>query len=173
MEGGDLRAAFAVEKVRQIYMVERKANEQGVDHEARGALRRSETAPIIDELMRWVHETYENEPPKSSLRKGLTYIITQHTALRRFLEDGRLPPDNNDCERELRQIAIGRKNYLFSGSDEAAERSAVLYTVLGTCVHAGVEPMAYLCDVMQKIADGWPQSRLDELLPPYWSPIAA
>jgi transposase len=64
--------------------------------------------------MRWVVDTYNEEPPKSALRRGLTYTINQYQALWKFLEDGRLPLDNNDCERELRAVAVGRKNYLFT-----------------------------------------------------------
>lgn len=173
VQAGDHRAAIALDKIAKLYAVERKATEQGLDPEARAKLRQEESEPIINELMRWVVDTYNEEPPKSGLRRALTYTINQYQALRKFLEDGRLPLDNNDCERELRTVAVGRKNYLFAGSDAAARRSAVFYSLLGTCKHAGVEPWAYLRDVMQRIAEGWPQSRLDELLPPNWSPLAS
>ncbi len=173
VESGDHRAAVALDKIAKLYAIERKATEQELDPEARAKLRQEESEPILNELMRWVVDTYNEEPPKSALRRGLTYTINQYQALRKFLEDGRLPLDNNDCERELRTVAVGRKNYLFAGSDAAARRSAVFYSLLGTCKHAGVEPWAYLRDVMQRIAEGWPQSRVDELLPPNWSPSAS
>jgi transposase len=172
VQSGDHRAAIALDKIAKLYAVERKATEQQLGPEARAKLRQEESEPIINELMRWVVDTYNEEPPKSALRRGLTYTLNQYQALRKFLEDGRLPLDNNDCERELRAVAVGRKNYLFAGSDAAARRSAVFYSLIGTCKHAGVEPWAYLRDVMQRIADGWPQRRLDELLPPNWSPVA-
>ena len=89
-------------------------------------------------------------------------------ALSRFLEDGRVPLTNNLSERRLRPIAVGRHNWLFAGSDAGAERAATIYTVLGTCAMSGVEPWAYLRDVLVKLQAGWPQSRLDELLPPNW-----
>ena len=88
----------------------------------------------------------------------------------RFLDDGRLPIDNTDCERGMRTIACGRKNYLFAGSDEGAERAATMYTITETCKRTGVNPWAYLKDVLWKLqVDMWPKSRLDELLPPNWA----
>lgn len=172
VQAGDHRAAVALDKIAKLYEVERKATQLELGPEARAKLRRAESEPVLNDLMRWVVDTYNEEPPKSALRRGLTYAINQYQALRQFLEDGRLPLDNNDCERELRAVAVGRKNYLFAGNDAAARRSAVFYTLLGTCKHAGVEPWAYLRDVMQRIAEGWPKRRLDELLPPNWSPDA-
>ena len=87
----------------------------------------------------------------------------------RFLEDGALEIDNNACERALRQVAVGRKNYLFAGSDEGARRAAIIYTVFGTCRLHDVDPWAYTRDVLEKLAGGWKQSRIDELLPPAWA----
>jgi transposase len=88
--------------------------------------------------------------------------------LSRFLEDARPPLHNNASELRLREIAVGRKSYLFAGSDAGAERAACVYTLVATCVLAGVEPWAYLTDVLEKLASGWPQRRLEELLPPMW-----
>jgi transposase len=73
----------------------------------------------------------------------------------------------------LRQVAVGRNNYLFAGSDQGGERAAIAYTVIGTCMLAGIDPLAYLTDVFQKLAAGWPHRRLDELLPPSWAAARA
>ena len=97
--------------------------------------------------------------------KALTYAVNQWKLLSRFLEDGRLAIHNNACERALRKIAIGRSNWLFAGSDAGAERAAVIYTVLGTCRLRGVDPYAWLKDVLERLASGWKQSEIAALLP--------
>ncbi len=94
--------------------------------------------------------------------------MNQWTALNRFLDDGRLPIDNGEVERAIRVVAVGRRNYLFAGSDAGAERAAVMYTVLGSCALAEVDPLAYSRDVLAKLAGGWKSNRLDELLPAAW-----
>ncbi len=82
-----------------------------------------------------------------------------------FLDDGRLPIDNNAVEREIRPIVVGRKNWMFAGSDEGGQRAAVVYSLIGSCVLAGVEPEAWFRDVLVKISGGWPNHRIGELLP--------
>jgi transposase len=169
LEAGDLRAAIPVELIRQLYAIERAATDAGEDHEARRERRQREAPPIIAALGRWMADTYNKEPPKSPLAKACYYAIARWEGLKRFLEDGRLPLDNTASERALRQVAVGRNNYLFAGSDQGGERAAIAYTVVGTCMLAGVDPLAYLTDVFQKLAAGWPHRRLDELLPPNWA----
>ena len=90
------------------------------------------------------------------------------TALTRFVDDGRLSLDNNLVERQIRDIALGRKNYLFAGSHRAAERTAALYSLLRTAALQGVPPLPYLTDVLTKLAAGWDPDRIDELLPDRW-----
>jgi hypothetical protein len=166
---GDLRAAVALKHIQDLYAVEARAKEQGFDAEDRKDLRQAEALPILLRLGPWLAETYKAEPPKSPLAKAAGYSIRQWEALRRYTEDGRLPIDNTGCERALRGIAIGRRNYLFAGSDAGAERAATIYTVLGTCALAGVEPMAYIRDVLVKLQGDWPAKRIDELLPHNWA----
>ena len=104
-------------------------------------------------------------PPSDPLAKAAGYILNQRRALERFLEDGRLPIDNTLVERRLRPIAVGRKNYLFCGSDAGAERAASAYTLLGCCALAGVDPRAYLIWVLRQLEmTRFPASRIDELL---------
>ncbi|WNG35833.1 IS66 family transposase [Archangium violaceum] len=145
-----------------------QASQQQVDEAERLRRRDTLSRAVTEHLGRWVAETYNREPPKSPLAQACRYTINQWQSLMRFMEDARLPLHNNASELRLREIAVGRKNYLFAGSDAGAERAACVYTLVATCVLAGVEPWAYLADVLEKLASGWPQRRLEELLPPMW-----
>lgn len=164
----DRRAGVALAWIGKLYEVEREAKERQLDPLGVLALRLEKSKPIIETLRKWIQETWPQAPPKSPLGQALTYSANQWPALLRFLEDGRLELDNNGCERALRAIAVGRKNWLFAGSDEGARRAAVIYTVIGTCRLSGVDPWEYVRDVLEKLAAGWLQSRLEELLPPNW-----
>ena len=103
------------------------------------------------------------------MAKALVYGRKRWTALTRFLDDGRAEIDNNIAERAIRSIAIGRKNWLFAGSKAGGERAAALYSVIETCKLNGVEPQAYIADVIARIASDWPASRWDELMPWNWT----
>ncbi len=173
LEAGDLRAAIPVDLIGKLFAIERAATEAGENHQARLARRQREAPSILAALGKWMADTYAAEPPKSALARACQYTINRWQALRRFLEDGRLPLDNTASERELRQVAVGRANYLFAGSDQGGERAAVAYTVISTAMLADVDPLVYLTDVFKKIADGWPNRRLDELLPPNWAAARA
>ena len=159
----DKRAALAIAWIGELFEAEREAEGRG--SEARLALRHERSRRVIDELGRWIAETSRSAPPKSPLGKALHYAANQWTALTRFLEDGRLEIHNNACERALRRIAVGRNNWLFAGSDAGAERAAVIYTVIGTCRLHGIDPWAWLRDVLEKLAVGWKQSHIATLLP--------
>ena len=102
------------------------------------------------------------------MAKACGYLVNQWDALGRFVEDGRLSLDNNLVERQLRDVALRRKNFLFAGSDDAAHRAATLYSLMRTCSQQGVPNLRYLDDVLTKLAQGWPDDRLDELLPDRW-----
>jgi len=173
LEGGDLRAAIAVEKIRKLYRIERAAREAGLDPPATLALRLQESKPVMDGLGSWIAEVYDTVPPKSPLGKALYYTLGRWPALVRFLEDGALDIDNNGVERALRAACIGRKNWMFAGSDEGARRAAILYAVISTAVLCGVEPWAYVRDLLEKISAGFPQRRIDELLPDAWGLLHA
>jgi len=121
----------------------------------------------------WIAETSRDAPQRTPLGKALFYIANRWTALTRFLEDGALELDNGAVERAIRGIAIGRRNWLFAGSDAGAGRAAVIYTILESAVLHGHEPWAYMSDVLTKLAAGWPQRRLHELLPDRWTPASA
>lgn len=164
----DPRVAYGLQLIGKFYRVEKDADVQGVPHEVRREMREQRSRPILDRLKSWLTKTEAKEPPASVLHKACAYSLKHWTALTRFLDDGRLRPDNNDCERQIRSLALGRKNYLFAGSDEGAERAAIHYSILRTCALNGVDGYAYLTDVLGKLAEGWPARRIDELLPGNW-----
>lgn len=168
-QSGEVRAAVLLQKVQRLYAIEAQATAGGDDPEARQKRRERDARPVLEEIGRWCAMTYNQEPPKSALAKAIGYIVNQWQALSRFVEDGRLPLDNTRCERALRVVAVGRKNYLFAGSDAGAERAATIYTLIGTCALVGADPLAYFTDVLRKLETRrFPASRIDELLPPNW-----
>ena len=123
---------------------------------------------MLDKLQRWFSATHIREPPSTELRKATDYVLNHWAALTRFVTDGRVSLDNNVCEQQLRDIALGRKNFLFAGSHDAAKRAAALYSLMRTCAQYGVPPLPYLTAVLAKLARGWDADRLDELLPHRW-----
>jgi transposase len=169
LDVGDARAATALDIIGRLFKVERRADEKGYDDARRQRLRQEKSRPLLNELGRWVDSVHAAAPPDTPLGRGLTYLRNQWRALVRFLEDGRLRLTNNDAERQLRHIALGRNAWLFTGSDQGGERLAILYTCIATCKLNGVDPRAWMLDVLGKLTTGWPASRLDELLPPAWA----
>ena len=168
-DAGDLRAAEPLDLIRQLYKIEADAKKAGDDADARLDRRQRQSAPLMKTLGAWILERKPNEPPKSPIGRALSYASNQWKALNRFLEDGALELDNGGAERSLRGTAIGRRNWLFAGSDDGARRIATINSVIESAVMHDLEPWHYLSDVMQKLDDGWPQSRLDELLPHRWA----
>jgi hypothetical protein len=155
----------------RLYRIEHLADARRLSANDRASLRQDRSQPVLKKLKRWLLNTLANEPPSSELAKATGYLLNQWKALYRFVEDGRLSLDNNLCEQQLRDIALGRKNYLFAGSHDAACRAAALYSLIRSCAQHGVPALPYLTDVLQKLADGWKQSRLDELLPHHWKQL--
>lgn len=168
----DCRVAYPIRLIRRVYRFEYLADLKDCTPPERAALRQARSLPVFEKLKRWAVVTHATEPPSSDLAKAAAYMLNQWEALTRFLYDGQLSPDNNLTEQQLRAIALGRKNYLFAGSHGAARRAAVLYSITRTCALRGVEPLAYLTDILPKLAGGWPRSRIDELLPGNWPPAA-
>jgi transposase len=168
LEAGELRAAEPLALIQKLYRVERQAREEGLAPEARQALRGEAAAPVLEELRVWLEKNAGTASPKSQLGQAIHYTHKRMTCLRRYLDDGRLEIDNNKVERLVRLVAVGRKNFLFAGSDAGAERAATAYSLIATCTLNEIDPWAYLKDVLEKIAWGWPQRELDALLPPRW-----
>jgi len=169
MKNGDARAAMAIAYFKAIYRIEAACKDEGLSPEGRHARRQGQSLPIVDELYRWIHDLHPQLVPNTPLYKATRYARNQEAAWRRCFTDGRFEIDNGEAERQLRRVAIGRKNYLFAGSDKGAERLAVGYTVFAACRMHDVNPLAWATDVITKLQAGWPRSRLDELLPHAWA----
>ena len=120
--------------------------------------------PVLESLGEWMKEQYMQATPKSAIGKALAYSIERWKRLSFYAGNGILNIDNNPVENSIRPIALGRKNYLFAGSPEAAQRSAMLHSLLGTCKLHGIDPYAWLRNTLEKIASH-PINRINELLP--------
>ena len=174
LDAGDARAKEVLEIIRAMYEVEAAAKTAGDSPVQRAARRMRETRPLLLQLSEVIETIAPRAPPQTPMGKAIHYLTRRWEPLLRFLGDGALELDNGAVERALRGIAIGRKNWLFAGSDAAAERTAIFYTVIQSAVLHGLDPWAYLRDVLQKLAAGWPQRHVDDLLPYRWSatPVA-
>jgi transposase len=167
LDASDTRAAVPIAAFKTIYDVEASARD--LDPDARRAERQRRSKPVYDELVAWCNTYRPTEPPSSLLGKAIQYLLNHRIALTRFLDDGRLPPDNGIVERLHRRPAIGRRNYLFAGSHAAAERAAIAYSVLATCDLLDINPTEYLADVLPRLARGIVIARdLPKLLPAAW-----
>ena len=170
VEAGDARAAVGLEMIQKLYAIEAEATAELLGHEQRQIRRQERSKPILESLRAWIAQSHGAAPPKTPFARALGYCINQWEALLRYLVDGRLPIDNTACERSLRPIALGRRNYLFAGSETGGRRAATMYTLLGSAALAKLGPWTYLRDVLERVIDGWPNNRIDELLPPNWVP---
>lgn len=162
------RAEYAMREIQKLYAIERSCKEQSLSFDEIKTVRQQESVAILIALEKWMKEQYVVVLPKSNIGKALAYSIERWKTLSRYTENGMLNIDNNPVERSIRPVAIGRKNYLFAGSHEAAKRSGMLYSLLGTCKLHGIEPYTWLKDVLHRIAT-YPINKIQELLPHRWS----
>jgi transposase len=128
---------------------------------------------LLAAFFAWANATVVKLSGKLELAKAFRYTITRREALTRFVSDGRLEADNNVAENAMRGIALGRRNYLFAGSNSGGERAAAIYTLVTTAKLNGLNPETYLRDILAKIAEGHTINRIDELLPWRMVPAAA
>ena len=156
-----------LERIGALYAVE--AEVRGQPPDGRHRVRQDRTRPLVDALRDVLDTTLRRLSPRSDMAKAIAYGTKRWSALCRFLDDGRLEIDNNIAERALRGIAVGRRNWLFAGSRAGGERAAAIYTVIQTCKANGVDPQAYIADGIARVADDWPASRWDELMPWNWA----
>ena len=159
-----------LERVQQLYALEEQARVDQLDFDARYRLRQASALPVLAEMKHWLDAQNRGLLPKSAIGKAIRYGLNQWSRLVRYTENGSLEIDNNWIENAIRPLALGRKNYLFAGSHEAAQRSAVIYSLIATAKKHNLEPMAYLKDVISRISDH-PFKQLHRLLPPNWSPV--
>lgn len=169
LESKDIRAAEPIDIIKRMYEVESASKKAGETHEERYERRQRELVPLLDELEAWMAKNAGVAPPKEPLGRALTYLENHWELLRVVEKDGALELDNGEVERVIRGPAMGRRNWLFAGSDAGGERAAIILTVLETAKRARVDLREYLRDVLIKIAAGWKQGRLDELLPHNWA----
>lgn len=155
-------AVEALDRIGALYVIEKDI--RGRPPDERAAARQARAGPLLESLREWLRYTLTRVSKKSELAKAIGYILTRWTALTRYYQDGRIEIDNNAAERALRAVALGRKNYLFCGSDAGGERAAAIYSLIGTAKLNDMDPQAYLRYVIERIAD-YPINRVAELLP--------
>jgi transposase len=160
-------ALEAVRRIDALFEIERSLNGHGA--EQRRAVRQELSAPLVADLESWMREQRAKLSRGNDLAKAMDYILKRWTAFTRFLDDGRICLSNNAAERALRGIALGRKSWLFAGSDRGGQRAAAMYSLIVTAKMNDVDPQTWLADVLARIA-GHPASRIDELLPWHWQP---
>lgn len=155
-------AKEALERIAELYQIE--ANIRGDPPDRRRLIRQKHAAPLLDDLEQWLQSQMMQVSRKSALGGAIRYGLIRLKRLRSYLDDGRLSIDNNAAERGMRSIALGRKNYLFMGSDRGGKSAAIAYTLIETAKLNGVDPQAWLTDVLSRIADHM-INRIDDLLP--------
>ena len=155
-------AADALQRIAELYAIESEI--RGQLPEQRRQVRNARARPLLTSLEQWFQQTLQKLSQKSDLAKAINYALRRWPALLRYCDDGHLEIDNNAAERSLRAVALGRKNYLFAGSDAGGQRAAAIYTLIGSAKLNGLDPEAYLTYVLGKIADH-PINRIVEFLP--------
>ena len=161
-------ALEAIRRIDALFEIERAINGQSADQ--RKAVRQEQSAPLVADLAAWMRTERAKLSRGNDIAKAIDYMLKRWTAFTRFLDDGRVCLSNNAAERALRGIALGRKSWLFAGSDRGGRRAAAMYSLIVTAKMNDVDPQAWLADVLARIADH-PANRLDELLPWQWRPV--
>jgi transposase len=159
-------AREALQRIAAFYAIEAEIRGRSADE--RRAARQLRTKPLLDAMRLWLEQRRAELPRKSPLAEAIGYPLNQWEGLIRFVDDGRIEIDSNTVERSMRPIALNRKNALFAGHDLGAENWAVLASLIETCKWHGVNPEAWLADVLTKLVGGWPNRRLAELTPWAW-----
>src|ERR1700751_3496536 len=165
-EGGPAPiASEALERIAALYAIEKTIRGRSADQ--RRALRQERSKPLVVALKAWFEQQLARVSAKATIAEDIRYALNHWDGLTRFLDDGRIELDTNIVERSIRPIVLNRKNALFAGHDQGAENWACIASLIETCKLCGVDPQAYLTDVLIRLVNLWPASRLDELMP--WS----
>jgi transposase len=170
LESDQGRMGPALLLIAQLYRVEQQGRGLAADERLR--LRRTTSTGILDKLHDYLGEIEVEVLPKSPAGRAVRYTLKNWTALTRYCQDGDLAIDNNATERSIRGVAVGRHNWMFFGSDEGGKTAAILRSFVASCQRVGVDPFAWLKDILSRIADH-PITRLSELLPHNWAPAQA
>jgi len=165
----DRRAAVPLKLFADLYLIEADCKQRGLDANARGEVRRERSEPLLNQFYEWVDTVHPTLLPKSPLRRATTYAINQRVYFRRCFSDGAFDIDNGRTERRIRNYAVGRRNFLFTGSIRGSERLAVVYTLVDNCIILGIDPRRYLQDTIDKLERGHALSRMSELTPARWA----
>ena len=163
-------APIATETLRRIaalYAIEAEA--RGQPPELRRAVRQAKTRPLVEDLFAWLEAQLARLPGGSPTAKAIRYALNHRDGLVRFLDDGRIELDTNTVERAIRPICLSRKNALFASGDDGGARWAAVASLVETCKLNGVDPQRYFTDLLTRLVDGWPNSRIDELMPWKWA----
>ena len=161
-------ATETLQRIAALYEIE--ARIRGKSAADRLALRQAESKPLVAEMRVWFEEQIAKLPARGPTAEAIRYALNHWDGLERFLEDGRIELDTNSVERAMRPVCLSRKNSLFAGSDEGGENWACLASLIETCKLNGVNPQAYFTDLLTRLVNGWPQKRIDELMPWHWVP---
>ena len=159
-----VRSSYVLEQIQQLYAIERDCKEKNLSYIDKETVRKEQAIPILEHLGKWMIDQYAQVLPKSPIGQALAYSITRWDKLCLYTTNGMLCIDNNPVENSIRPVAIGRKNHLFAGSHEAAKRSAMLYSLMGTCKMNNVNPFIWLREVLTMIPSH-PINKIKELLP--------
>lgn len=166
-KGGSARIAEeALRRIAEIYRIESRI--RGKSAAERRALRQAESRPLVADFKTWLQAQLARASAKSAIATAIRYGLNHWEGLERFLDDGRIELDTNTVERSMRPIALNRKNALFAGHDTGAENWACLASLIETCKLNGVDPQAYLTDVLTRLVNLWPAAQIDELMPWAW-----
>jgi hypothetical protein len=156
-------ASEALKRIAEFYAIEKDI--RGCSAEERRLIRQQKSRPLADSFEQWLRAKLGLISQKGKLAEAIRYALSRWEGLTRFIGDGRIELDNNAVERSIRPIALNRKNALFAGSDGGAEHWAAIASLIETCKLNDVDPLAYLADVLTRIANGHPNSEIDQLLP--------
>jgi transposase len=167
MKNDPVRAQLALEQIQLLYRLERQAENENMTKEQIEELRKTKSYPLMQAFEKWLHTSYSQVTPKSPIGQAIAYTFNIYPRLVRYVIDGRYKIDNNGAENGVRPLALGRKNYLFCGNHEAAKRTAIIYSLLGTCKINNVNPAEWLTTVFDRISD-CKMNDLHLLLPDQW-----
>jgi len=167
LKNDQTRSEYVLGQIRLLYAIERSCEEAHITADERQKIRTGESAPVLAGLKNWMNKNMAEVAPKSAIGKAIQYSLARWNKLEVYLKDGNLRIDNNLTENSIRPIALGRKNYLFAGSHESAQRAAMIYTFMSMCKRHDVNPYEWLADILGRI-NNHPVNRLEDLLPRPW-----
>ncbi|MFT7669947.1 MAG: transposase [Planctomycetota bacterium] len=165
-------ARLYMSDISALYDIEDEATEARLSLEERVLLRRKKARSVLARMLRRTRGWKDLYSTSGKMGEAIKYLLNQWSRLKCFLRDGLVPLDNNACERAIRPIAVGRRNWLFAGSERGGEAAAICYSVIGSCRAAGVDPFEYLADVLIKVAT-YPASQIADLVPARWAELRA